>query len=118
MRRLVFVLLLVFLPLQTVWGAAASYCGHEADSAAKHFGHHQHKHQQGQGERSTDGSGGAKASSVGDFDCATCHLTSPSLAASLVVGLVPSDGPPQFCYHRSDLSHIPAGPERPDRALA
>ena len=118
MRPFVFVLLLVFLPLQAVWGAAASYCGHEADPAAKHFGHHQHKHQPGQGERGTDGNGSAKTNSIGDFDCATCHLSSPSLASSLVVGLVPADGPPQFNYHRSDLSHIPAGPERPDRALA
>ncbi|QSI78186.1 hypothetical protein [Niveibacterium microcysteis] len=118
MRRLVFVLLLVFLPLQSVWGAAASYCRHETGSAAKHFGHHEHQHQQGQADRSADAKSGVKLSGSGDFDCATCHLTTPTLTADLVVGVVPTDAPPQFIYHRSDLSHIPAGPERPDRALA
>ncbi len=118
MRPFVFVLLLVFLPLQSVWGAAASYCGHESDAATKHFGHHEHKHQQGKAERSTDSKGSAKAGTFGDFDCATCQLSAPTLTADLVAGIAPAAAPPQFSYHRSDLSHIPAGPERPDRALA
>ena len=42
MRRLLFLLILVCLPLQSIWAAAASYCGHEAPAAAMHFGHHQH----------------------------------------------------------------------------
>lgn len=118
MRRLVFILLLVFLPLQSVWGAAASYCRHETGGAAKHFGHHEHKHRQGQSDGRMDDKGGANVN-VADTDCTTCHLTaSPTLAVRLVVDLAAPAAPPQFSYHRSDLSHIPAGPERPDRALA
>ncbi|MBU0601652.1 MAG: hypothetical protein KKD25_04520 [Gammaproteobacteria bacterium] len=45
MRRWLSILLLVFLPFQFTWAAAAGYCQHETGAAAQHFGHHDHKHQ-------------------------------------------------------------------------
>ena len=47
MRRLFVLLLLAFLPLQSVWAVAASYCMHEEVPAVAHFGHHVHAHHEG-----------------------------------------------------------------------
>lgn len=45
MRRFFLILLVMLLPLQSVWAAAAAYCGHEQRPAAQwHLGHHQHQH--------------------------------------------------------------------------
>ena len=46
MRRLVALFLLVLLPLQAVWAAAAPYCQHEGDVASRHIGHHEPEHGQ------------------------------------------------------------------------
>lgn len=43
MRRFVVFLLLLGLPLQYTWAAAASYCAHD-EVCSGHFGHHVHKH--------------------------------------------------------------------------
>ena len=44
MRRWLTVALLVLLPLQSFWAAAATYCAHEQSAASQHFGHHEHRH--------------------------------------------------------------------------
>lgn len=44
MRRWLLTFLLVLLPLQFVWGAAAPYCKHEESPAVQHVGHHEHRH--------------------------------------------------------------------------
>ena len=68
MRRWFSIFLLVFLPLQFSWTMAASYCLHETDQTAQHFGHHEHKHQ------ANDVAKDAKGSLVNaDNDCAVCH---------------------------------------------
>ncbi|MDE2413313.1 MAG: hypothetical protein KGM60_00965 [Comamonadaceae bacterium] len=75
MRRLFFILLLLCLPLQSVWAAAAGYCSHEASPAAVHFGHHQHLDH--------DEHGAGQASKVGaDMDCHTCHGLGNALHAA------------------------------------
>ena len=38
MRRWFAIALLVLLPFQFTWAAVASYCGHESDAQAQHFG--------------------------------------------------------------------------------
>ncbi|WP_341677282.1 hypothetical protein [Niveibacterium sp. SC-1] len=119
MRRALFLLLLAILPLQSVWAAAVSYCRHETGPAAKHLGHHDHKHMQAQAEGKSDQKSDAASALGVDTDCSTCHLsTAPSLVSSDMASLASLDAPPRFAYHRSDLSHIPTGPERPDRLLA
>ncbi|MCE1239696.1 MAG: hypothetical protein LWW83_07265 [Azonexaceae bacterium] len=67
MRRWVSIFLLIILPLQVSWAAAAVYCQHEAGTG-QHFGHHDHKHQAGDGESS-----GKSPSLSVDNDCAVCH---------------------------------------------
>lgn len=73
-RRLILITLLIFMPIQFVWGAAASYCMHEEGAAVQHFGHHAHKHQ-GKSQTSSESSQ-IKKVPVGDDDpdCPTCHL--------------------------------------------
>ncbi len=46
MRKVLTVLLIMLLSLQASWAAAASYCRHEQGTAARHFGHHEHRHGQ------------------------------------------------------------------------
>lgn len=72
MRRLFVLLLLAFLPLQSVWAVAASYCTHEAVPAAAHFGHHVHAHHEGH-EGHADGAGASAAKAGADMDCHACH---------------------------------------------
>lgn len=77
MRRLIVILMLLIVPLQLGYAAAAAYCQHESGSAAGHFGHHAHEHH----ERSTDAKdvGKGKVSMQVDQDCGFCHLQMPQL---------------------------------------
>jgi hypothetical protein len=77
MRRFVALLLLVLLPLQAVWAAAAPYCQHEGGAASHHIGHHQPEHHadaaqpsSADGEGHHDGTNGAGAE---HSDCHVCH---------------------------------------------
>jgi len=115
-KKLFFILLLVILPLQTSWAAAAAYCQHEQTSDT-HFGHHTHQHEIKK-ELQKDAS--ADKSTGGHSDCGYCHLYCQasflSTSLSLHLGNQPIRlyAPP---IHYS--SHIPDGPKRPDwRAVA
>jgi len=116
MRRWLTILLLLIMPAQLVWAAAAPYCGHETTVAGKkHFGHHEHRHQaDGQ---VTPASGDTNTGGADHADCDACHpavsiaLPLPLTAFAPPTPLMP-DGPPEPRY----LSHVPSGPERPDRA--
>ncbi|WP_404299887.1 hypothetical protein [Alicycliphilus denitrificans] len=76
MRRLLLVLLLVFIPLQSVWAAAAAYCSHEAAPSAVHFGHHVHQHH---GDDDGDKAGTSLAKTALDMDCHACHSMANAL---------------------------------------
>ena len=114
MRRWLVVFMLLVLPVQFAWAAAAPYCAHEAATAAsKHPGHHQHVHQGG-GDIANAGDDGA-GNGAKHTDCASCHTgvaaTLPLPTADLAAA--PSDGlreQPPSRYR----SHTPSGPERPD----
>ncbi len=116
MRRWLFVLLLLVLPFQMVWAAAAPYCGHEAHSVAKkHFGHHEHQHA-ASGETApalADNPGDAGAPHA---DCESCHLGGSGAIsiAQLFIGSWPRGSTLGVATQRY-TSHVPAGPERPDR---
>ncbi|MGY4829139.1 hypothetical protein ACVNIS_11220 [Sphaerotilaceae bacterium SBD11-9] len=112
MRRWLIIFLLFLVPFQMVWGAAAPYCAHEAKSsaAAKHFGHHDHEHKGANGSSSSGNGSGAH------LDCESCHLgcgvTLPPLGIAITtmpVQTVLSTVMSPF------TSHVPSGPERPDR---
>ncbi|HRM92060.1 MAG TPA: hypothetical protein PLO08_00345, partial [Alicycliphilus sp.] len=80
MRRLLLILLLAFMPLQSIWAAAAGYCSHEETPGAAHFGHHVHqRHEDGDGAKA--GTDLAKAAL--DMDCHACHGAGSGLAHSL-----------------------------------
>ncbi|HSW04580.1 cation efflux protein, CzcI family [Aquabacterium sp.] len=114
MRRLLFIVLLTILPLQFSWAGVSAYCGHERGSATQHFGHHEHQHHAGPDAASTDKA--SSASMQADADCGTCQLGAsqpvPPTSAAL---LVPDTEPPCDAHHARYGSHIPPGPERPDR---
>ncbi len=102
------------LPIQFCWAAAAAYCGHEDGGAAKHFGHHDHRH----GAASDDGvSKDTRASpALADNDCSTCHLNVAQPLAPAANDLsAPGTEPPRGGWSAAYDSHIPSGPERPDR---
>ncbi|MDR2093746.1 MAG: hypothetical protein LBP58_10635 [Azoarcus sp.] len=116
MRRWFALLLLVFLPFQTVWGAASVYCQHERGEASRHFGHHEHRHATSGDLTETDSS--APNQQNADGDCgfhiggssgfiSRQHLPMPTTIAVFGENRFPS-------Y----VSHIPDGPERPDIAPA
>ncbi len=86
MRKLLAILLISLLSLQASWAAAASYCRHEQGAAARHFGHHEHRHDSQAGKLATAESsqalqagdvtddGDAAASLAGaDLDCSVCQ---------------------------------------------
>ena len=76
-RRWLLLLLLAVLPLQFASAAAASYCGHETGKA-RHFGHHEHKHQSAGKSKSAsslpDSGSPDSTGTGGDLDCEYCHL--------------------------------------------
>ena len=80
MRRLLLILLLAFMPLQSIWAAAAGYCSHEAAPSTAHFGHHVHQHH-GDGDGDGDGekAGTSLAKAASDMDCHACHGMSNAL---------------------------------------
>ena len=79
MRRWFAILLLVLLPLQALWAAAAPYCEHEESPASMHIGHHTHEHQGPDQDLSgPDGLGASHA------DCHVCHGAGGAVAAPLV----------------------------------
>ena len=46
-KRLVFILLIVLLPIQMTWAAVSVYCTHhEEGNATQHFGHHDDEHEE------------------------------------------------------------------------
>lgn len=114
MRRALIICLILMLPLQWVWAAAAGTCQHESSDAATHFGHHAHKHSLA---ITAPDSGGEQATPGGDHaDCGVCHLSAAKACAGPTALAVPDCTPglgaaPMLLYE----SCISSGPERPDR---
>lgn len=82
MQRIVLVLLLMLLPVQWTWAAAASICRHETSVHANHFGHHEHRHDHTTSVSSASDAAadeGVQTESGVHADCATCHAAVPGL---------------------------------------
>ena len=81
MRRWLTILMLLVLPGQFAWSAAAAYCQHEQVPAKAHIGHHVHEHEApgDSGSQASDESGDHLASKAGNFvgdnDCGYCNLS-------------------------------------------
>jgi hypothetical protein len=96
MRRWLAILLLVFLPLQSLWVAAAPYCGHEEGPAAVHIGHHTHEHQQSQADIDPP------VALDPHSDCHVCHGAAAAVSAAVST---------------SSQAAPPARPQVPSRSL-
>lgn len=115
MARRVAILLLMLLPLQFVWGAAAVYCSHETAPTAQHFGHHVHVHKSAQAD---DGAKTQADSTVADNDCPVCHMGGPSLPPNVAFFTGMHAMPPQPPAVGESYSSVPPGiPERPNWLL-
>lgn len=109
MKKYLLILLMLILPAQYTWSAAAVYCQHE-QNAAYHFGHHAHHHK----ATSEEGAHHGKVTTL-DNDCEYCHLFYHAF-------LVPFDthpaAQPALTYTApgtlSYTSHIPRRPPRPN----
>ena len=132
MRRFLTIVLLTLLPLQFTWAAVASYCGHESQASAAHFGHHDHDHEHHADASSdagpaadlsadlssspyeTGGAEGNKAPGAMDLDCGHCHGTC-SVMLTLPLGLpgALSTAPPSPSLDETGGAHAPTRPERP-----
>lgn len=113
-KKLLAILLLVVVPFQFAWGAAAVYCQHEQAPQAQHFGHHVHQHQNAE-----EPTGHAGKLSQLHQDCGYCHALSPASVPAIAKTIAIPSG----SNHAEPLpvfftSHIPEGPREPDRFAA
>lgn len=108
-KKLLLIFLMMLLPVQYTWSAAAVYCQHEQD-APPHLGHHAHQHKAASDEAKEPGKVNAA-----DADCAYCHLFSHAF-------FVPFDAHPAAtpAPHHAALpaasysSYLPGPPPRPN----
>lgn len=79
MRRLLLVLVMLILSLQSTWAAVGTLCAHERETDTDHIGHHAHRHDPGTQANepvafSDDVQDVEKSAQAGyHADCATCH---------------------------------------------
>ena len=125
MRRLLLICLLVMLPFQFVWGAAAGYCQHEESAKRSHLGHHAHKHQdnnsQDGGLEVSEHATPDKKASAGaeDADCATCHLgCGHAVVSGLAMFAAETDRGYASTYGQAHPPLLPSLIDRPNWALA
>ena len=127
MRRWLSLLLLVLLPLQFTWGAAAAYCGHETSQAARHIGHHVHAHgdatQQAQAKKPGVGSQDAEKTQAGklsvDDDCNVCHLSAVKPVSTVGMALMdPAAQVMDLGPGNRFSTRAPDHPERPNWRIA
>ena len=84
MRRIALVLLMVLLPLQSIWAAAANATQHERGGGVKPFGHHEHAHAgvaivADDASADTADTAGEPGSTCSN-EASTCHGHAPSAA--------------------------------------
>lgn len=128
MRRWLSLLLLVLLPLQFTWGAAAAYCGHETAREARHVGHHVHAHGDGAQQAQSDKSAPAgqdadktqaKTKVALDEDCGVCHLSAVKPVSTAGLALMdPAAQVVDFGPGNRFSTRAPDHPERPNWRIA
>jgi hypothetical protein len=122
MRRVLAILLLALLPLQFSWAAVASYCGHEEQVGATHFGHHEHQHPAGSSSNAEpfavpdapEDAPGDQPLGATDPDCGHCHgycgvmlMVPPGLPGTTLTAH------PNASLDEAGGAHAPTRPERP-----
>lgn len=89
MRRVIAILLLAFLSLQSAWAVAAAYCQHETKLEVAHFGHHAEQQAEAAAP-ADDGDGSAAERHCHDCHAACAYLARPAVPAHLdMMGAVP-----------------------------
>ncbi len=81
MRKFLLILLLAWLPAQSVWAAVSVYCQHEQTRSTRsaHVGHHEHEHGSSTAAPAVTPAPNAPAGSAdapagaGHPDCSVCH---------------------------------------------
>lgn len=101
MRRFILVFMMLLLPLQWSWAAAASVCAHEA--AGAHFGHHAHKHAGDAASTAADEGSQSEGGLAGNHpDCHACHgMGAASIGALLPHERLWNDGSLAAVYARA-----------------
>ncbi|OYT99186.1 MAG: hypothetical protein CFE40_04700 [Burkholderiales bacterium PBB1] len=110
-RRFLITLLLAVLPLQSVWAAAAAYCGHVAGTHQTHFGHHNgHHHGASADTKHTSDNAGSGL----DNDATHCHGVVTAMLMSPLVWPMFAAAEPPACQAEA-VRQAPAlsPPERP-----
>lgn len=107
--RYLSILLLVLMPLQSVWAVVATYDGHELHTQDQHFGHHDGQHGGTATAESGDGS-----SVTGEADANHCH--GHFAAAIMTVSAIPVSPTSRLTTRRTRIdwgSTLLSPPERP-----
>lgn len=113
-KKWLLILLLLVLPLQISWAAAAVYCQHEQEAAVAHIGHHEHQHP-AQVDASDDQDGQNELPQV-HSDCGYCHgVSQAAFLSHLSPMMMPTGLLTAEPHSHAFSSHIPDGPRRPDR---
>ena len=121
MSRALIIALLLWLPFQFAWGAAASYCQHEQGAGVGHFGHHSHQHEGKSLQCTGDATPGKKTAIAGeDLDCGYCHIgcAQPLFAVVLAYPIEPAAHAAPGTSVPGHSPHIPDLIERPKWTLA
>ncbi|MGF6526003.1 hypothetical protein [Variovorax sp. PvP013] len=125
MRRLVLVVLMLLLPLQSVWSAAAALCVHEADPTVQHFGHHGAHHAQASHADAADAAAAASDAAPGDGRALPGEVDHHHLSFVHPVPAMPALAAPEppadaARPHRAEryASRWIAAPDKPPRRLA
>jgi len=105
MRRFFSLLLMLLLPLQFSFAAAAAYCVDEKPEVTAHFGHHDHADAS---VNITDDADDGKA------DCEICHLAcAKAQATASVLSVTPAPQAPLSFLHDLSPQHEPEPSDRP-----
>ena len=114
MRRWLVVLLLMWLPLQFTWAAAASCCRHNTAAGSHHMAAQDAPaHCDASADDSSRSDDGTPSNAPG-MDCGHCHgycLGMPDVAGAVALHTLADAPPVQIELPRTE--HTPAQPERP-----
>jgi hypothetical protein len=123
-KRLLLIVMLALLPLQSVWASAARYCEHEREhegtqetATPQHVGHHEHEHAAPTTASLPDNNG-----THADLDCTVCHLACCASLLTHVAFELPLLSTP-LCERagpgfRSCIASIPDRPDIAGMAIA
>ncbi|TAH44645.1 MAG: hypothetical protein EYC67_12945 [Betaproteobacteria bacterium] len=106
-------LLLAMMPIQLWFAAVGSYCRHESGAAARHVGHHDHRHHDASASKDVGKEKGSTPTLQADADCGACHLNAPGATAALIAFVTAGIVIGETALRRPSPSIFPPEPERP-----